>query len=71
MEADRAPFTTLPLAVLCFMGIQSYGYTDQRKVETHIDLTESKIEPETSRSKSRALATTAQVMQKSLVSVPI
>ena len=34
MEADGAPFTPLPLSVLRFTGIQSYGHTDQRKVET-------------------------------------
>ena len=33
MEADGEPFTPLPLSVLRFAGIQSYGYTDQRKVE--------------------------------------
>ena len=49
MEADGAPFT-LPLSVLRFTGIQSYGYTDQRKVET--DDGSLKIEPETSRSES-------------------
>ena len=36
MEADGAPFTPVPLSVLHFTGIQSYGYTDQRKVETDI-----------------------------------
>ena len=45
MEADGAPFTPLPLSVLRFTGIQSYGYTDQRKVET--DIRSLKIEPET------------------------
>ena len=35
-EADGAPFTPLPLSVLRFTGIQSYGYTDQRKVETNV-----------------------------------
>ena len=54
MEADSAPFTPLPLSLLCFTGIQSYGYTDQRKVET--DIRSLKIEPETSCSESRALA---------------
>ena len=53
MEADGAPFT-LPLSVLRFTGIQSYGYTDQRKVET--DVGSLKIKPETSRSESCALA---------------
>ena len=36
MEADGAPFTPLPLSVLRFTVIQSYGYTDQRKVETDV-----------------------------------
>ena len=34
MEADGAPFTPLPLSVLRFTGIQSYGNTDKKKVET-------------------------------------
>jgi len=38
MEADRAPFTPLPLSVLRFTGIQSYGYTDQRKEETDVEV---------------------------------
>ena len=40
MEADGAPFTPLPLSVLRSTGIQSYGYTDQRKVETDVKVTE-------------------------------
>ena len=40
MEANGAPFTPLPLSVLRFTGIQSYGYTDQRKVETDVEVTE-------------------------------
>ena len=36
MEADGAPFTPLRLSVLRFTGIQSYGYTDQRKVEKDV-----------------------------------
>ena len=40
MEADGAPFTPLPLSVLRFTGIQSYGYKDQRKVETDVEVTE-------------------------------
>ena len=36
MEANGSPFTPLPLSVLRFTGIQSYGYTDQRKVETDV-----------------------------------
>ena len=56
MGADGAPSTPpfLPLSVLRFTGIQSYGYTDQRKVEQ--DVRSLKIEPETSCSESRALA---------------
>ena len=42
MEADGAPFTRLPLSVLRFTGIQSYGYTDQRKVETDVVVTEDR-----------------------------
>ena len=49
-----ALYSHLLLSVLRFTGIQSYGYTDQRKVET--DVRSLKIEPETSRSESRALA---------------
>ena len=40
MEANGAPFTPVPLSVLRFTGIQSYGYTDQRKVETDVEVTE-------------------------------
>ena len=40
MEANGVPFTPLPLSVLRFTGIQSYGYTDQRKVETDVEVTE-------------------------------
>jgi len=32
------PFTPLPLSVLRFTGIQSYGYTDQRKEETDVEV---------------------------------
>ena len=42
MEADGVPFTPLPLSVLRFTGIQSHGYTDQRKVETDVDVTEDR-----------------------------
>ena len=42
MEADGAPFTPLPLSVLRFTGIQSYGYTDQRKVEADVEITEDR-----------------------------
>ena len=55
MEADGAPFTPLPLSVLRFTGIQSYGYTDKRKVETDVKVTEDRT-GELSRSESRALA---------------
>ena len=40
MEADSAPFTPLPLSLLRLTGIQSYGYADQRKVETDVEVTE-------------------------------
>ena len=42
MAADGAPFTPLPLSVLGFTGIQSYGYTDQRKVETDVEVAEDR-----------------------------
>ena len=42
MEADGAPFTPLPLPVLRSTGIQSYGYTDQRKVEADVEVTEDR-----------------------------
>ena len=42
MEAGGAPFTPLPLSLLRFMGIQSYGYTDHRKVETDVEVTEDR-----------------------------
>ena len=54
MEADGAPFSPLPLSELRFTGIQCYGYTDQRKVETEVR--SLKIEPRTSRPESCALA---------------
>ena len=38
MEADGAPFTLLPLSVLRCKGIQSYSYTDKRKVETDVEV---------------------------------
>ena len=38
MEADGAPSTPLPLSVLRFTGIQSYSYTDQRKVEADVEV---------------------------------
>ena len=42
MAADGAPFTPLSLSVLRFTGIQSYGYTDQRKVEADVEVTEDR-----------------------------
>ena len=42
METDGAHSTPLPLPVLHFTVIQSYGYTDQRKVETDIEVTEDR-----------------------------
>ena len=42
MEADGAPSTPLPLSVLRFTGIQSYSYTDQRKVEADVEVTEDR-----------------------------
>ena len=42
MEADGAPFTPVPRSVLRFTGIQSYGYTDQRKVETDLKVPEDR-----------------------------
>ena len=42
MEADGAPFTPLPLSGPRFTGIQSYGYTDQRKVEADVEVTEDR-----------------------------
>ena len=44
MEANGAPFTLLPLSVLRLTGIQSYGYTDQRKVEADVEVTEDRTE---------------------------
>ena len=42
MELDGATFTPLPLSVLSFTDIQSYRYTDQRKVETDVEVTEDR-----------------------------
>ena len=44
MEADGVPSTPLPLSVLRFTGIQSYGYTDQRKVEAEVEVIEDQTE---------------------------
>ena len=41
-EANGAPSTPLPLSVLRFTGIQSYSYTDQRKVEADVEVTEGR-----------------------------
>ena len=45
------PLPPLPLSVLRFTGIQSYGYTDQRKVEAGVEVTEDRTAQ-----KSRELA---------------
>ena len=45
MEADGAPYTPLPLSVLRFTGIQSYSYTDRRKVEADVEVTRSNRGP--------------------------
>ena len=42
MEANGASFTPLPLSVLRFTGIQTYGYTDQRKVGADVEVTEDR-----------------------------
>ena len=49
MEAKGAPFTSQPLSVLRFTGIQSYGYTDQRKVETDVEVNEDRTRDLSSR----------------------
>ena len=54
MKADGAPSTPLPLSVLRFTGIQSYDSRIRGKSKQ--TLKSLKIEPETSRSESRALA---------------
>ena len=41
MEANGALYP-LPLSLLRSTGIQSYGYTDQRKVETDVEVTEDR-----------------------------
>ena len=44
-----ALYPPLPLSVLRFMGIQSYGYTDQRKVEANVEVTDLSLrKPHTS-----------------------
>ena len=51
MEADGAPFTSPPLSVLRLTGVKSYGYTDQRKVEIDVEVTEDRtgdLSPRTS-----------------------
>jgi len=52
VEVDGVPFTPLPLSVLRFTGIQSYGYRGKLK-QTFRSLV---IEMETCRSESHALA---------------
>ena len=52
MEDDGAPFTPLPLSVLRFTGIQSYGYTDQRKVEADVEVTKDRTRDLSRSSKS-------------------
>ena len=42
MKADGAPFTPLPLSVLHFTGVESYSCTDQRKIETDVEVTEDR-----------------------------
>ena len=42
MEVDGAHATPLPLSMLRFTGIQSYSYTDQRKVEADVEVTEDR-----------------------------
>ena len=49
MEADGAPIYPQPLSVLGFTGIQSYGYTDQRKVETDVEVNEDRTRDLSSR----------------------
>ena len=41
MEADGAP-STPPATVSAPTGIQSYSYTDQRKVEADVEVTEDR-----------------------------
>ena len=36
------PLPPLPLLVIRFTGIQSYSYTDQRKVEADVEVTENR-----------------------------
>ena len=43
VEADGAPFSPLPLSVLRFAGISSYGFTDQRRVEADVEVSEIRI----------------------------
>ena len=40
MGADSAPFTPSASVSAPFTGIQSYGYTDRRKVEADVEVTE-------------------------------
>ena len=40
--SQRRALYPLPLSLLRSTGIQSYGYTDQRKVETDVEVTEDR-----------------------------
>ena len=42
MKADGAPFTPIPMSVLRFTAFLSYCYTDERKVETDVEVTENR-----------------------------
>ena len=42
MEADGAPSTPPATVSAPFTGIQSYSYTDQRKVEADVEITEDR-----------------------------
>ena len=59
MEADGAPSTPLLPSVLRFTGIQSYSYTDQRKVEADVKVTEDRTGDLSLRKPLAILATTA------------
>ena len=42
MDTSGTPFIPPPLSVHRFTGVQSYGYTDQRKVEIDVEVTEDR-----------------------------
>ena len=42
MKADGAPFIPIPMSVFRFTAFLSYSYTDQRKVETEVEVTENR-----------------------------